>query len=93
MKHIERRIRNIEDKLNIGNGRQGRMIILMPKGFKHAMPEPLEDWITYKEAILKAQGQQISLFHADYAKELEAREKLRQAAEGQLANDSQRGQE
>ena len=77
MKTIERRVKKIEDKLNIGDKRTGVLLVLSREG--EELPEPMEEWITYKEA--KAGCSQVSIFMADPAAELEARERLQKATE------------
>lgn len=81
MKAIERRVKGIEDKLYMGEGQKGRLIIMRAEGDKQ-LPEPLEDWITFKEARANF-GPEVNMFMVDPAAELEARENLRKATEGQ----------
>jgi len=81
MSYLKRRVQKIEDKLNIGKGKAKafRIVILPPDG--EILPEPVEEWVTYKEALAKQQPQPI-LFIADPAKELEARKRLQKETEG-----------
>ncbi|MHC4543089.1 MAG: hypothetical protein ACYTDW_07185 [Planctomycetota bacterium] len=72
MRSICRWIKIIEEKLNIGNDRTGTFIILIGEGDADKLPEPLEEWITYKEA--KAKCGQAGIFLADPEEELKARE-------------------
>ena len=71
MRSIERRIKNIEDKLHIG---KERIFVVIKHVDSDKLPEPIEEWITYKQA--KAKSEPIVVFVADLAKELEARENL-----------------
>ena len=71
MRDIGRRVKKIEDKLNIGDGRTGVFVIIDGCN-ADKLPEPLEEWITYKEA--KAKCGQLGIFIADPAVELKARE-------------------
>ena len=77
MKAIERRIRNIEDELNMSEGRRKLFVVIHKVDLNHAVPEPVEEWITYKEA--EANCGRFTVFSADPAKELEARKKLKDA--------------
>jgi hypothetical protein len=72
MSYLKRRIEKVEKKLNIGNERKGVFIVLVGKGEKRCLPEPLEEWITYKEA--KVECGEIGIFLADPEAELKARE-------------------
>ena len=81
MKAIVRRVRNIENKLHVGKGQQGRLIVLRRAGAEQGLPEPIEEWVTYKQAM--ANCWPVGVFCVDPAKELEARENLQKAAEGQ----------
>lgn len=72
MKALEGRVKSIEKKLYMGGGQRGRLIITRNEGDKQ-LPEPLEEWITFKEAKAKF-GPVVNIFDADPAKELEARE-------------------
>ena len=77
MKSIERRIKSLEDKLHIGSSQQSFFIVIR----KHALnplPEPIEEWITYKQA--EAHCGLFTVFVADQSEELEARENLKQSA-------------
>ncbi|MHC4637391.1 MAG: hypothetical protein ACYTBP_10835 [Planctomycetota bacterium] len=78
MKSIERRVERIEDKLNIGDKRTGVFVVLTSNRTKE-LPEPVEEWITYKEA--KERCGEVGLFIADPEAELEAREKQQKATE------------
>ena len=53
MRDIRRRIRTIEKKLNIGNNRPKPVSIVIcsaePDEAERALPENIEEWITYKE--------------------------------------------
>ena len=73
MGYLKRRVQKIEDKLNIGNERTGVFIVLTSDHIEE-LPEPVEEWVTYKEA--KAGCRQLGIFMADPAAELKAREKL-----------------
>lgn len=81
MRAIEGRVKSIEKKLYMGAGQKGRLIIISAEGDKQ-LPEPLEDWITFKAARANF-GPDVNIFMVDPAKELEARENLRKATEGQ----------
>ena len=81
MRAIARRVKGIEDKLYMGKGQKGRIIVMRAEGDKQ-LPEPLEDWITFKAARANF-GPDVNIFMVDPAKELGAREKLRKATEGQ----------
>jgi len=70
--YLKRRVKKIEDRLNIGDGRTGVFIILSDEREASNLPEPFEEWITYKEA--KAKCGQLGIFIADPAAELKARE-------------------
>ena len=74
MRAIARRIRTIERKLYMDKDGQGRLIILRPEGEKLPLPEPLEEWITYKQAI--ADCWPVGILVPDAAEELEARKRL-----------------
>jgi len=71
MRSVERRIEKIENKLHIGDKRTGAFIVLTSDRTK-VLPEPVEEWITYKEA--KVRCGQVSIFRADPTAELKARE-------------------
>lgn len=79
MGYLKRRVERIEDKLNIGDKRTGVLIVLVDERDADELPEPIEDWATYKEA--KARCGQLGIFMADPAAELEAREKQQKATE------------
>ncbi len=72
MRNLSRRVEKVEKKLNIGGDRTGVFIVLIGKGNVGKLPEPIEEWITYKEA--KAECGDIGIFLADPEKELKARE-------------------
>ena len=76
MKSIERRIANIEDKLHAANN-QPSMLVILKRVDSNRLPEPIEEWITYKEA--RANCGALGVFVADPAKELVARENLSRA--------------
>jgi len=69
--YLKRRVKKIEDRLNIGDD-GGVFIILSDERDEDKLPEPLEEWITYKEA--KAKCGQVGIFIANPEKELKARE-------------------
>ena len=71
MSYLKRRVKKIEDRLNIGDGRTG-VFVIIDECYSDKLPEPLEEWITYKEA--KAKCGQLGIFIADPAAELKARE-------------------
>ena len=70
MRSVERQIERIENKLNIGDKRSGVFIVTSYR--TKELPEPVEEWITYKEA--KVRCGQVSIFRADPTAELKARE-------------------
>ena len=74
MRTIDRRIKNIEDKLDMG---KTSLFVVIRHVDSDKLPEPIEEWITYKEA--KANAGPLTVFVADPAKELEARENLSRA--------------
>jgi hypothetical protein len=78
IKSIERRVERIEGKLNIGDRQTGTLIVLVFERYANDLPEPIEDWVTYKEA---AGCRQLGIFFADPAAELKARERLQKATE------------
>ena len=80
MKRLERRIKRIEEKLGMNERRRKMVVIIHKTDLNHAVPEPVEEWITYKRALAEAGQKPIVVFTADPAKELEARENLRKAA-------------
>jgi hypothetical protein len=53
MRSLFRRVERIEEKLNIGDDRTGVCIILIGKRDADALPDPLEEWITYKQEKAK----------------------------------------
>ncbi len=71
MSYLKRRVKKIEEKLNIGDDRTGVFVIINGCD-ADKLPEPLEEWITYKEA--KAKCGQVGIFITDPEKELKARE-------------------
>ena len=72
MKAIARRVKGIEDELHMGDGPAGVFIVVLSEDDdKHSLPEPIEEWITYRRA--KADCGKVRLFIEDPAKELEAR--------------------
>ena len=77
MKSIESRIKNIEDKLHMGSSQQSLFIVIRKHNL-NPLPEPIEEWVTYKEA--EASCGLYTVFVADQNKELEARENLKQSA-------------
>jgi len=79
MSNIKRRVKKIENKLNIADERTGVFIVLTSDRTKE-LPEPVEEWVTYKEA--KAGCRQLGIFMADPAAELKARERLQKETEG-----------
>ncbi len=81
MRTIEKRVKSIEEKLYMGEGQKGRLIVMRKEGDKQ-LPEPLEEWITFKAARANF-GPDVNMFMVDSVKELEAREDLRKATEGQ----------
>ena len=81
MKAIARRVKSIENKLYMSNGQRGVFIVGRRDDGKQSLPEPIEEWITYREA--KANCGKVGIFIEDPAAELEARENLRKATEGQ----------
>ena len=72
MSYLKKRIKKIEDRLNIGDDRTGVFVILSDECEAGKLPEPFEEWITYKEAMAKCG--QVGIFIADPEKELKARE-------------------
>ena len=77
MTSIEKRIKNLEDKLNMGSSQQSLFIVIRKHNL-NPLPEPIEEWITYEEA--EASCELYTVFVADQNKELEARENLKQSA-------------
>ena len=80
MKAMERRIKNIEDSLCVGRP-QKKLFIVIRMHDVDPLPEPIKEWITYKEA--EANCGEFTIFVTDRTKELEARKSLRNATEGQ----------
>ena len=78
MKSIKRRVEKLEDKLNISDKRT-RVFIVLTSDRTKELPEPVEEWITYKEA--KERCGELGIFIADRETELEAREKQQKATE------------
>ena len=76
MRSIESRIKGIEDKLYAANN-QPSVLVILKRVDSDRLPEPIEEWITYKEA--RANCGALGVFVADPAKELEARENLSRA--------------
>jgi hypothetical protein len=70
MYNIHRRLAKMEKKLSIDDERSG-MFIASEHNYKE-LPEPVEEWITYKEA--KVRCGQLGIFMADPAAEFEAGE-------------------
>ena len=76
MKAIARRVRNIENKLYVGKAQPEPLVVVTLAGREKELPEPLQEWITYKQAKAEADSGQFSIFIADPDKELEARKVL-----------------
>lgn len=75
MRSLGNRIKRIEEKLNISDDRSGVCIILVGKRDSDALPEPLEEWITYKQEKTKCGGKgTIHIGMLSLEKELKARE-------------------
>ena len=80
MKAMERRIKNIEDMLYMDSSRK-KVFVVVRKHHINPLPEPIEEWITYKEA--EANCGEFTVFVTDRTKELEARESLQRAERAQ----------
>ena len=83
MSYLKRRVKKIEEKLNIGDDRTG-VFVIINECDADKLPEPLEEWITYKQAKAKRGGRgtvHIAILNLDA--ELEAREKQQKATKGQ----------
>ena len=75
MRSLYNRIKRIEENLNIGDDRSGVCITLIRKGEADKLPEPLEEWITYKREEAKRGGKgTIHIAILSLEKELKARE-------------------
>ena len=84
MRSIDRRIKDIEDKVNMG---KQSLFVVIKQVDSEQLPEPTEEWITYKEA--RANCGPLGVFVADPSKELEARQNLRKAALTEPAPEDQ----
>lgn len=93
MSSIQRRLSKIEKLLDIDRKKPIVNVTLRlshKAGFAPEIPEPLEDWITYKQAVKEAQetGQGL-LFVADPFREYEVRNDL---PEGMISMDKRKGE-
>lgn len=81
MRDVSRRIRTMEKKLNVGNDRvKPKPIVICsakPDEAECALPENIEEWITYKEYYQKNPKNSVMILIS--YKEVEAREQLKAA--------------
>ena len=85
MKTIERRVEKIEKSLSINQGEKSfRTVFLLSNA--EELPEPIEEWMTYKEELAKQQPKP-SIFFADSKKELEARRLLKATKDNKTAEN------
>jgi hypothetical protein len=85
MKDVNRRLGKIEKQLNVGKEKEVLHVVshlTFQEGTEPDIPEPYEDWITYKTALQEAvekgkvTGFEILLFDVDPFREYEVRNNL-----------------
>jgi len=82
MSNISRRINAIEKQLNVGKERvDPRVITLFSANSEaeKALPENVEEWLTYKEQLQKCPNTRLVILYA--WEELQARGKIQKATE------------
>ncbi len=84
MDNLAKRIEKLENILKINKKPMVLHIMChaaLEDGTIPTFPEPIEEWVTYKEALAEESGKQMQLFVLDPVEEFEARKRLKMPIE------------
>jgi len=76
VKNIERRIEEVEQKLGVGRQVEEHVIVwrmVRPDGTYRTLPEPVEEWLTYKQSLRNKADETRPIIFLSAEEELEAR--------------------